>query len=232
MVRMSSRLFGIVVAAGTGVRLGRRQPKALVQIEGRSILEHAISRLCGAVAFDQLVITYPEGFKDDYKSIVSSVREDAILIPGGETRQLSVKNALLALKDRSPNDSDLVLIHDAARCLVTTESIVAVIEKAKEVGAATLALPQLDSLKRVQSGTLKVKETLHREDLWRIQTPQVFEFHKILMAHESLEQATDDASLVERVSEVHLVSGDEQNFKVTTEWDLQLASFLVRKPSA
>ncbi|MCB0328529.1 MAG: 2-C-methyl-D-erythritol 4-phosphate cytidylyltransferase [Bdellovibrionales bacterium] len=247
-------IYGIVVAAGQGTRLGFDMPKALVKIrdgEEQTILGLALSQLCKTpgVTFSKFFVTYPDGYLGQFESVLEDAASlvlggaaslvlggaaslvlggAASLVLGGATRQESVRLALQAIGELKPKPRDLVLIHDAARCFVDPETVRAVIDCAAATGAATLGVPQTDSLKVVNSVDLRVERSVSREELWRVQTPQVFEFQHIIRAHAEYQgPATDDASMVEPFHSVQMVMGSEQNFKVTTSWDLELLRCLV-----
>ena len=220
------KIFAIIVAAGMGKRLRKDLPKALVSVHGTTLLERTLIRVREAVRCEQTYITYPDGFIGEYEKIIENF-DGSTLVLGGSTRQLSVRAAIETLKELNPNTNDLVLVHDAARCLVSPDAVRRVVEEARMSGAATLGIPQADSLKRVSKETSYAEETIEREGLWRIQTPQVFEFQHLSRAHDLAGiEATDDASLVQHIAQVKLVPGEDQNFKVTTPWELKLLELL------
>ena len=136
---------------------------------------------------------------------------------------------------RSP-DTDLVLIHDGVRPFVSREVVLATIEAAKEWGAAVAAVPVTDTIKWVDTDGLVV-ETSAREQLWAVQTPQVFRYALLMRAHQAVRQrgivATDDAALVERIGvRVKVVRGSYENLKITSEEDLPLADLILRRRMA
>lgn len=225
----TERVFGIVVAAGSGERLGAAVPKALVSVAGRTILARAITRLLGgATRFDGVVVTFPSGYRKEFEGVLRENDWGCQLVEGGETRQASVRRALEHLtRSYEPVPSDRILIHDAARCLVRPELVDSVIEATKETGAATLGTPVTDTLQRADERGLRIREPVSRQHLWRMQTPQVFEYRHIIRAHEDVSQvATDDATLVASFCPVTLVRGDETNLKITVPLDLQLLEML------
>jgi 2-C-methyl-D-erythritol 4-phosphate cytidylyltransferase len=212
----------IVLAAGTGERLGHAIPKAFVLLRGVSLLERSVRTLEAVSGIDRILPVVAPSELDRYAALGLS---GAILqnpAPGGEARQDSVLAGLRAL----PEDVAWVAVHDAARCLVTVEEVTAVLEAARETGAAILARPASDTIKRVRGGF--VEETPPREECWAAQTPQVF---RRSVLQEAVEKAvadgfvgTDDAQLVARMGvRVRVVRGRETNLKITEPGDLALA---------
>ena len=156
------------------------------------------------------------------------------VVAGGQTRQESVAIGLFTL---GGDPDDLILVHDGARPLVTSEVITRCIDGARRWGNAVAALPVADTLKAVDGAgddAPTVTRTIDREGLWAVQTPQTFSVHALYAAHTSARDegwtGTDEASLVERFGDtpVHLVLGDPQNFKITRPDDLRLASSVLR----
>lgn len=208
------RVAALIPAAGSGTRLGLG-PKAFVEVAGRSLLGRSAAALAPHVA--EVLVALPAGL-----NLPGDVPARAVT--GGETRQASVLALLRA------TDAEVVLVHDAARPFLPGAVVGAVIAAAREVGAATAALPVADTLVRAGPGgdwgTLTP-----REGLWAVQTPQGFRRDLLLAAHEAALAdgfaATDDAGLIARTGgAVRLVPGDARLFKVTTPGDLALAQAL------
>lgn len=221
----------VVLAAGRGERLGRRLPKAFVPLAGVPILVHTLERLGRVPELRFVLPVLPPGELPRYRALGPALaRVPGLLEPveGGALRQDSAAAGLAAL----PPEVDLVAVHDAARPLVPPEAVSRVIRAAREHGAAILARPLPDTVKRVRGGV--AVETLDRAELFAAQTPQVFER---ALYREALERArrdgfrgTDDASLVERLGRaVRVVPGDRANRKITEEADLAFAEFLLRR---
>jgi 2-C-methyl-D-erythritol 4-phosphate cytidylyltransferase len=207
----------IVVAAGSGQRLGATVPKAFVQLAGRTLLEHAVSPLTG---MDLVVVAPPE--------LVGSTAQlvpGAAVVPGGAMRQESVRRGLAALGP----DVDIVLVHDAARAFtpaVVIARVVAAIGSGAD--AAIPVLPVSDTIKRVDAGV--VVDTLDRATLVAVQTPQGFRRDVLEKAHAAAphDAATDDAALVEAIGgRVVVVDGDAAAFKITVPDDLRRAEALL-----
>jgi len=219
----------LVLAAGRGERLGAGVPKALLSLAGRPLLAHAIEAIAACAAIETIIPVVPEAERARCAALVRAldagprVREP---VAGGDERQDSMVAGLAAL----PPGVELVAVHDAARPLVGAAEVERVVAAARRHGAALLAVPLRDTLKRVVGGC--VVETLPRAACWAAQTPQVF---RVELLREAIAKAaadgfqgTDDAQLVERLGvPVHVVEGDPRNLKVTWPADLALAEALL-----
>jgi 2-C-methyl-D-erythritol 4-phosphate cytidylyltransferase len=210
----------LIVAAGSGERLGAGRPKALVQLAGRPLVQWSVDALLEVAEIEQVVVAMPAGAPPP-----SGVRA----VDGGASRSDSVRRALAATAQGDP-----VLVHDAARPLLTpmlARAVIAALQRDGDADAAIAALPVTDTVKRVD-GTGAVRETLERSELWAVQTPQVFRRHALERALDvpdaELARATDDAWLIERGGgKVIVVTADEENLKVTSPFDLQMAELLL-----
>src|SRR5690242_6237633 len=215
----------LLVAAGSGERLGAGRPKAFVALAGRPMLAWSLDAL-RAAGIDDIVVALPAGH---------DAPEGCIAVVGGATRSESVRAALAAAPP-----SDAVVVHDAARPLVTPEHFTAALEALARADCAIAAAPMTDTVKEAGPDRL-VSATLDRRRLWAIQTPQAFRRAALERAldvgADVLAQATDDAWLVERAGgSVRVVESTPANFKVTTPHDLRLADHLLAdrlsRPSA
>jgi 2-C-methyl-D-erythritol 4-phosphate cytidylyltransferase len=219
--------IALILAAGSGERLGADRPKALVELAGRPLLQWSVDVLREVVGIERIVIALPPG---------TPAPLGATGVVGGAVRSESVRLALAAAG--GGRDSDLVLVHDAARPLLTAELAAATIQALVEdetIDAAIAAIPMADTVKRVRDGL--VSETLDRSELWVVQTPQVFRRAALERAldvpEEVLAQATDDAWLVQRAGgRVGVVQSSSENLKVTTRLDLRLAEMLIAARAA
>jgi 2-C-methyl-D-erythritol 4-phosphate cytidylyltransferase len=227
----------LIVAAGLGERLGASRPKALVELAGRPLWEWSLSTLREAADIGRIVIAMPTAYEIDSAARAVSIglpsSLNAVAVKGGATRSESVRLALAAAGDGQ--DSDLVLVHDAARPLLTVKLVEATLTAAEGEGvdAAIAAAPVTDTVKQAD-GEGVVRQTLDRAGLWAVQTPQVFRRGALERAldvpREVLAQATDDASLVERAGgRVVVVPAPKDNLKVTTALDLDLAELLLAR---
>jgi 2-C-methyl-D-erythritol 4-phosphate cytidylyltransferase len=215
----------LIVAAGRGVRLGALRPKAYVTIAGETILARAVAAFATHPNVGKVVVV--AGDPDEARQALLRVAPDAQVVRGGAERQDSVRLGLEAVPDEG-----LVLVHDAARPLIEAALIDAVIEAAREHGAAIPVVHVSDTVKRLGAdGT--VAATVPREGLGLAQTPQGFRVDILRGAYEAALRdrflGTDDASLVERLGRrVSTVPGSERNIKITVALDLAIAEVLLR----
>jgi 2-C-methyl-D-erythritol 4-phosphate cytidylyltransferase/2-C-methyl-D-erythritol 2,4-cyclodiphosphate synthase len=225
-----SGTVALVVAAGRGLRFGGEVPKQYRPLGGRPVLRHALERLRAhpRIAAVRAVISPEDRRRYDAAAVGLDLLEP---VAGGATRQQSVRNGLESLVEMAP---DLVLIHDAARPFVDVGVIDRVLEGLRSAPGAIAALPVVDTIKRAaldkSTAAPRIEATAARERLWRAQTPQGFRFEAILAAHRAAAgtKHTDDAAVAEAAGlEVALVMGAEENFKITTEADLQRAERLI-----
>jgi 2-C-methyl-D-erythritol 4-phosphate cytidylyltransferase len=215
----------IVVAAGSGSRLGASVPKAFVPVAGRTLLEHAVAGLSRHPRIGPVVVAAPPGWVDRAGGLVP----DAVVVGGGATRQRSVALAL----DAVPPDVEFVLVHDAARAFVPVEVLARVID-ALEAGSTAVVptLPVSDTIRSVDPGSGELGGLVDRSRLLAMQTPQGFRRDVLVRAHSVAAagdsgDATDDAALVEAIGvAVVAVRGDERAFKITVPIDLALAEAL------
>jgi len=205
------QLAAILVAAGTGSRFGAEVPKQFLTLLGQPVIRHAARALIEAGAEIQ-----PVG---DAGSIAAALEglPHLPVVPGGATRQDSVLAGLLALRTHAPA---VVLVHDAARPLIPSGTVPALLAALENAPGAIPGAPVADTLKRVAGG--RIQETVPREGLFRAQTPQAFRFDALLAAHRAgVTGATDDASLLEALGQaVAIVPGSESNIKLTYPDDL------------
>jgi len=218
------RASAIIVAAGSGRRLGCDLPKAFVLLGGHPMLYHAIRAVAAARDVTEAVIALPAEMLSEGRSVVRSTGADIPikLTPGGSERQDSVRIALELVSA----ESDVVVVHDAARPFAALRLLEECIRAAHRVGGAIAAIPVSDTLKRADGGVIIA--TAPRLGLYCAQTPQAFRRALLVEAHlKALEQnisATDDADLVERLgAPIAIVEGSSLNFKITTRDDLALA---------
>mgnify|MGYP003788939301 CR=1 FL=1 len=222
----------VIVAGGKGTRMGSDVSKQYLELNGKAVLAHTIDQFekCGKI--DEIIIVAGEDEVDyctehiwkkygflKIKSIVS----------GGKRRQDSVYNGLLGVSPKS----QIVLIHDGARPLIKEEQINASIEGAIEVGACVVGVPVKDTIKICDQNQLII-QTPSRDTLWAVQTPQAFQYDRILKAYkEGIKndlQATDDAMMVEALGyPVKMIHGRYDNIKLTTPEDLAIVKGMMDK---
>ncbi|HBK04663.1 MAG TPA: bifunctional 2-C-methyl-D-erythritol 4-phosphate cytidylyltransferase/2-C-methyl-D-erythritol 2,4-cyclodiphosphate synthase [Acetobacteraceae bacterium] len=206
------RIAAILVAAGSGTRFGAEMPKQFLTIAGKQVIRHAAEALAAHVSLLQ-----PVGEAESIEHALAGVNGLLPTVPGGATRQDSVRAGLEALAPYAP---DVVLVHDAARPVIPAGTVPALIAALRESPGAIPGAPVADTLKRVDRGI--ITDTVSRTGLFRAQTPQAFRFAALLAAHRSgLTGATDDASLLEASGQtVEIVPGSDDNIKLTYPEDL------------
>ena len=210
----------IIAGAGMGHRLGADIPKALIQIDGVTLIERAFAALSPVV--DEIVITAPAGYEDQFRAIVG---DSATVITGGVLRSDSVN---VALKSLSPS-TKYVLVHDAARALATSELAERVLNGLTSGESAVIpALGVVDTIKEVDRDGY-VRSTPDRSILRAVQTPQGFSVEVLKRAHAASDDATDDAALVEALGvKVKTIPGEARAMKITNPEDIAMAVTLVR----
>ncbi|MBM7169806.1 2-C-methyl-D-erythritol 4-phosphate cytidylyltransferase [Streptomyces sp. G44] len=235
-----SRTAVVIPAAGRGVRLGPGAPKALRALNGTPMLIHAVRAMAASRAVSLVVIVAPPEGAAEVKTLLDDhalpERTDFLVVPGGESRQESVRAGLDAL----PPGIDIVLVHDAARPLVPVDTVDGVIEAVRDGAPAVVpALPPADTVKQVEPAAVPgepepVVATPERARLRAVQTPQGFDRATLVRAHESVtDDVTDDASMVEQLGlPVVVVPGHEEAFKVTRPLDLLLAEAVLARRRA
>lgn len=221
------RCGAVIPAAGSGTRFGQGD-KTTLQIAGVSVLERVLRALVESASLERIVIAVSRDNQFPVLELITGLQlpVDVSTVLGGKTRTQSVRNGVDALSEAI----DQVLIHDAARPLVTPGLIRETIQEASCHGAAVPGVPVTDTVKLVD-GNL-VRRTLDRSELVAVQTPQVFRRDWLLAAYGSLDEqfdVTDEASILERAGyPVRIVPGDPGNIKVTTPSDIPVAEALLR----
>lgn len=209
----------VLVAAGSGQRLGAGVPKALVRVAGRSMIEHCLRTVSQVDRIGQVVVVAPPGRADDLVS-TGVIPEGVRVVAGGASRDASVRQGLGVLDA----GTQFVLIHDAARPFAPPEVFERVLDALVAGQDAVIpVMPVTDTIKVVRDGV--VHSTPVRDELVAVQTPQGFRLDILKDAHATLDvRVTDDAMLVERAGiEVHVVDGSQRSFKITTGFDMRVA---------
>ena len=215
-----TRIAQIIVAAGKGARLGSTIPKQYLKLAGKLLIEHTISAMNSTDLIDETIIVVAK--KDKIISDIISRYKNIRIVIGGDTRAKSSLAGLLSLSNKPP---DIVLIHDAARPFVSKSTIVDIISNLKENTAVAPALPVVNALKTIDG--IKID----RKSLFRIQTPQGFNYKEITQAYNNLSQdiTPDDDIEVAKLSGINICysEGDPNNFKVTYPKDFERAKKMI-----
>ncbi len=221
----------IIVAGGSGQRLGAACAKQFLELCGAPVLVHTLRAFEYCEAVDQVILVLP---KQECEAFTASlpkygVKKVTQVVRGGPERQDSVLNGLRRI---NPSEAEIVAVHDGVRPLITPEEITRVVEQARHSGAATIGYPVTDTLKEVD-GT-NVIRTLDRRRFYVVQTPQAFRAEILLRAYEHAghegTRATDDAALVEQDGvAVSVVEGSRENLKITWADDLDLAEYFMKR---
>ena len=217
----------VVVAAGKGTRFGSDIPKQFLEVNGKPVLYYSLKALCDSDIIKEIIIVTSEEWIDFVtEEIVRKYEMEKVqaIVLGGAERYDSVFAGLMSV-DIS---SDYVYIHDGARPMLTEEIIARGLETVEKYRTAVAAVPSSDTVK-ITDEDMVVTETPDRRNVWRIQTPQIFEYDLIIKAYFSLTDEdkaglTDDAMIIERKTDVpvHLFMGSEDNIKITTPADLEI----------
>ena len=216
----------IIVAGGTGQRMGTALPKQFLAIEGKTILLHTIGQFVATFSDIQFVIVLPETYIQDGKDLIaaSGLTQQFQFVAGGDTRFQSVKNGLAQV------DPDaIVFVHDAVRCLITPDLIQRCYQQALEKGSAIPAVSSTDTI-RITEGTNH--HVVDRSNVMMIQTPQTFKAADLQKAFEQAYQTafTDEANVLEASgTHVYLIDGEYENIKITRPLDLAIAEYILAK---
>ena len=223
------KVGAIIPAAGRGKRIGASVPKQFLEIQGKPLLHHTLTVFASCKLIDYVVLVMPrtdvDEMGEDWLNKYEIVRE---VVVGGEQRQDSVYNGFSSLEE----GTDIVVVHDGVRPFTTPQMITATVEAAQQHGAAITAIPVSDTVKQAADGF--VKQTVSRDGLWRVQTPQAFQYGLLQQAFKKAKKdsyyGTDEGSLVEYLGErVKIVPGSELNIKITRKEDLVLGESLLSR---
>jgi len=223
------KVGAIIPAAGRGKRIGASVPKQFLEIQGKPLLHHTLMVFASCKLIDYVVLVMPRADVDemgeDWLNKYEIVRK---VVVGGEQRQDSVYNGFSSLEE----GTDIVVVHDGVRPFTTPQMIIATVEAAQQHGAAITAIPVSDTVKQAADGF--VKQTVSRDGLWRVQTPQAFQYGLLQQAFKKAKKdsyyVTDEGSLVEYLGErVKIVPGSELNIKITRKEDLVLGESLLSR---
>lgn len=219
------RNVALIMAGGSGVRINNNTPKQYIELNGKPIIRISIEKFLNHPKIDAVKVVIAKGHEELYKN----ASEGLNLLPfvyGGNIRQNSVFNGLKSFKPDSPKN---ILIHDAARPFVSNETISNVIEKLSNYKAVDVASNIKDTIKYKNKDKLSL---IDRNNTYATQTPQGFDFKTIMALHEKYQghEATDDIALaINNDVEIAIVQGEENNFKITTDFDLMISKFIFRE---
>lgn len=228
---MFNSVVAVVPAAGLGTRMGGNTPKQYLLLGGLPLLVYSLQVFQNLESIREIILPVSESDRDYcWREIVKAfgLKKVTQVVAGGQRRQDSVRNGLAAIS----NPPDGVLVHDGVRPFIDQKVVRNVIHRAGQTGAAVVAMPIHDTVKRVDVSGL-IQETLKREELWQIQTPQVFRYDWLVEAHQQAQQhqwdVTDDAALIERMGyPVSVVEGSCFNIKVTRPDDLAFGEAILK----
>jgi 2-C-methyl-D-erythritol 4-phosphate cytidylyltransferase len=225
---MKQKTDCIIVAAGSGKRLGAKMPKAFVRLAGRPLFVHSLLVFAGHKSISRIILVVPSTMTKKARRILAKfhVKKEIIIVNGGAHRWQSVKNGVEA------SCAEWVMIHDSARPFVTRTIVDAVLAAAKKYDAVIAATPEVDTVRRFSG--VRAGETLDRNGLVRVQTPQLFRRARLIEAfgHSTslLSPPTDEAMLMEAAGiPVAIAPGSPLNFKITTKEDFGMAAALLTK---
>ena len=218
--------YAVVVAAGRGVRMGAAVNKVLLPLCGEPVIRHAVCAFRFVCEIDGVVVVASADETEQMRAALCGLEKVCAIVPGGSTRQESVKNGLDAL----PKEARIALVHDGARPLISRELIARCIWQTEDCGSAVVCTPVTDTVKVEKDGC--VVRTLDRSQLRAVQTPQCFFAGELKAAYEAAARdgvsVTDDASVMEHAGHsVHLLESSEVNFKLTTPEDLRRAEDII-----
>ncbi len=223
----------IIAAGGVGTRLKQSLPKPLVKINGKPILAYTLEAFERSSLIDSVVLVGHKKYLGEMKNIVEkfAIKKVKEIVAGGKTRCESVYQGLMVTLPTTK----MVVIHDAARPLISPKIINQAIRLARKYLAVVVAVAVKSTVKEIDPQSLMVKRTLPRETIWEIQTPQVFNKDLLLKAYAKLDpmtlrsgSLTDDASLVEQLGvKVRILPGHYRNIKITTQEDLKVVAALM-----
>jgi 2-C-methyl-D-erythritol 4-phosphate cytidylyltransferase len=228
---MQKSIDAIIVAAGSGVRLGADVPKAFVMLCGKPLFVHSLLHFAAHATVGRIILVVPAAMAPEATRIVTglSLDKEVIVTAGGDLRWQSVRNGVEA------SSAQWVMIHDAARPFVSAGVIDAVLALEKKFDAVISATPEVDTIRRFSGD--RALSTIDRNELVRVQTPQMFKREALLSAFKHAaalsSPPTDEAMLMEAAGvEVGIAWGDPLNFKITTKEDFALAQALCEKRGA
>jgi len=224
------KTYAIIPAGGKGKRSGAKIPKQYLKINGKELVVYTLEVFQKNKLIDEIIIPAETQYHTRLKRLVKEYKLSKVtsIVEGGRERQDSVYNALSSLM--SPSSDDLIAVHDAARPLLPQNILTSALITAKKKGNAVVCIKAKDTLIK---GKTIVEEYLNRDEVYYVQTPQVFRYNDLKMAMETANKenysATDESMLVNRMgNKVNIVEGSVFNFKVTSKEDIELAEKIIK----
>ena len=217
------KIVAIIPAAGSSSRFLNGQ-KLLFDLNGKSVIETTISRFDEHFMIDEIIICTSQNIIEEIKKIAKNYKKVTHVIEGGATRQESVFKGLSII-----DGADFVAIHDGARPFIDEQTITNTLNCAIKNGHASCGVRVKDTIKKVEDS--KITYTPNRDELWQIQTPQVFLYDEIYSAHKKYQDHafSDDTLLIEQAGgKVFVVEGDYKNIKITTPEDIEVARLFAK----
>lgn len=223
------KIIAIIPAGGKGFRSGFSTPKQYLRYKNKEVISYCLETFQKNKLVNEIIIAAEPEYFNLLLRIVKKYKLNKVklIVEGGSTRQLSVYNALLSVQ---ANKNDLVIVHDAARALLSEEVLNNAINKAKVKGNAVVCIKAKDTLVK---GDETINDYLNREEVYYVQTPQIFKYGVLLKSFKNAEKknlsATDESSLVREIGKkVFISEGSVFNFKITTKEDFELFKKLVK----
>ena len=231
-------VFAIITAGGSGIRMSAGVRKQYIEIGNRPILAHTLNKFCVTSEINGIILTVPEEDIETVKKIIVDkykLSKISNILPGGAERQDSV---YIALRNMKAENDDIVLIHDGVRPFISRETIINCVRSLENSDGSVVGIRPVDTVKTTSSNA--IIDTLKREKLISVQTPQTFRYGMILKCHELAASegfyVTDDSALAEKYGErilgrkpfIRIVEGNSFNIKITNQNDLILASALLK----
>ena len=227
---MSNHVVAVVPAAGRGARMGGDTPKQYLTLGGLPLLVHSLRILDSVDSIADIIVVVPEADRQFCETELVrpfDIKKVSKVVAGGRRRQDSVRNGLAAVS----GSADFIVVHDGVRPFITKDIVTRAVETGIHTGASVVAMAMPDTVKHVDAAGM-VQKTLKREELWLVQTPQVFRYGWLTEAHRLAEEqnldVTDDAALIEKLGyPVTVVQGSSLNIKITKPDDLALGEAII-----
>lgn len=222
-----TKVTALIVAGGIGKRMGKDINKVFLPLAGKTIIEHTLNAFFCSDCVDETVIVTRREDIEECCRLFCNAKKKVRIFEGGKTRQESVYNGLKEIKE------GIVAIHDAARALIDTQAIEKSVDACEKYGAAAVGVSCVDTLKKADEEGF-ITQTVERNGIYRIQTPQTFRINDIKYAHERAIkerfEATDDCGLYEKyIGKIKIVEGKSSNIKITFPEDLIFAETILKK---